>query len=380
VIERGRIHERVVRAVMQLEEPYRSTVLLRYLDGVSAAEIARRQGISPPAVRQRLARAVEKLRILMDAMSGGDREAWSLALIPIAGSVSQAGAVMTKSTAIGGVYVAAGVLVVGAIAVTISTLASEDHRGMRPASSNATERPAEESTPPSRKDLPRPNEARTAVSDATAVKDSLKDAHEDTTVARLDGILPSFRTDRPDFEGLNAVLADLSRAAVIDPDSIGKDAVTGHAIGRFTVPGSNVVAVFDIDVTGKEPSAATGSLRFEWGSRPDLGADFIARDLVLQFRGMTGGRMRGATAVQFHPDTRRKPSDVLGANGEIVVGWLAAYEDRGAHFEPLTARAGSEPGSWRIGTRGSVPAIDQPGTPPTPVHDDWYRRIEPFAR
>lgn len=374
VIERGRIHERVVHAVMQLEEPYRSTVLLRYLDGVSAADIARRQGISPPAVRQRLARAIEKVRIRLDAISGGDREAWSLALLPLAGSFSQTGAIMAKSTAIGWVYVAAGVLVVGAVAVTISSLASEDHRGVRTAVSNPTEGPAEESTPPLPRDLPRPTEARSAVSDPTALKEPLKGAHEDTTVSKLDRILPSFRTDRPDFDGLNAVLAELSRAAVIDPGSIEKDPVTGHAIGRFTVPGSNVVAEFDIDATGKEPSAATGSLRFEWGSRQELGAEFIARDLVLQFGGMTGGRMRGATVVQFHPDTRRKPS------GEIVVGWGATYEDRGAHLEPLTARAGSEPGSWVIGHLGSVPAIDQPGTPPTPIHDDWYRRIEPYTR
>jgi hypothetical protein len=146
------------------------------------------------------------------------------------------------------------------------------------------------------------------------------------------------------------------------------------------VPGSDVVATFEIDTTAKDRSATTGSLRFEWGTRSDLGADFIARDLLLQFRGMTGGRMRGATPVQFHPDTRRKPSDVLGESGEIVVGWVASYEDRGAHLEPVTARAGSEPGWWVIGTRGSVPAVDQPGTPPPPTHDDWYRRIEPFAR
>jgi hypothetical protein len=287
---------------------------------------------------------------------------------------------MANSTAIGWVYVAAGILVVGAVAVTISSLASEDHRGGRPAVSNATESLAEESSPPSRKDVPRSTEARSTATDATAVKEPQKDAPEDTTASKLARILPSFRTDRPDFDGLNAVLADLSRAAVIDPGSIGKDAVTGHAIGRFTVPGSNVVAVFDIDPTEKEPSAATGSLRFEWGSRQELGAEFIARDLVLHFGGMTGGRMSGATTIQFHPDTRRKPSDVLGASGEMIVGWYAAYEERGAHLEPLTARAGSEPGAWVIGSRGSIPAVDQPGTPPPSAHDDWYRRIEPYTR
>ena len=380
LIERGRIHERVVHAVMQLEEPYRSTVLLRYLDGVSAAEIARRQGISPPAVRQRLARAIEKLRIRMDAMSGGDREAWSLALLPFAGSFSQAGAVMAKSTAIGWVYAAAGVLVVGAIAVTISTLASERERGVQQAAPNPSEPLAEDvPAPPRNPPSPAAETRSTVASNGALSGEGTSEAREDASASKLDRILTTFRTDRPDFDALHAALDELARTAVVDSDSLGTDAVTGHAVGSFTVPGSSVIAVFDIDTTSKDRSAATGSLRFEWGTRNDLGADFIARDLVLQFRGMTAGRMRGATTVQFHPNTRRKPSDVLGTSGEIVVGWIAAYEDRGAHLEPLTARAGSEPGSWSIGRGGSVPPLDQPGTPPTPVHDDWYRRIEPFA-
>ena len=223
--------------------------------------------------------------------------------------------------------------------------------------------------------------AESAVASTGSVADEPPAAvREDAAASRLEKILATFRTDRPDFDALHAELDELARAAVLDPDSLGHDAVTGHAIGRFTVPGSDVIAAFDIDTTAKDRSATTGSLRFEWGTRAGLGAGFIARDLALQFRGMTGGRMKGATTVQFHPDTRRKPSDVLGESGEIVVGWLASYEDRGAHLEPLTARAGTEAGSWVIGSRGSVPAIDQPGTPPPPAHDDWYRRIEPFAR
>jgi len=63
---------------MRLEEPDRSTVLQRYLDGLSASDIARARGESPAAVRKRLSRATAKLR----AMGANAREVLAFATAP----------------------------------------------------------------------------------------------------------------------------------------------------------------------------------------------------------------------------------------------------------------------------------------------------------
>jgi RNA polymerase sigma-70 factor (ECF subfamily) len=68
--------------VAELEEPYRSTVLLRYQEGLSSAEIARTQNVPPGTVRWRLMTGLEKLREALDHESKGDRKAWMAMLIP----------------------------------------------------------------------------------------------------------------------------------------------------------------------------------------------------------------------------------------------------------------------------------------------------------
>jgi RNA polymerase sigma-70 factor (ECF subfamily) len=62
IVARAEQHERVVAAVLALDEPYRTAVLLHYYDGLSAPEIAARTGVSPAAVRKRLSRGIAALR------------------------------------------------------------------------------------------------------------------------------------------------------------------------------------------------------------------------------------------------------------------------------------------------------------------------------
>ncbi len=71
VLAHAESHRRVVEAVLRLEEPYRSTVLLRWFEDVEVAEIARRHGCPVETVRTRLKRAHAQLRDLL----GGDGDA-----------------------------------------------------------------------------------------------------------------------------------------------------------------------------------------------------------------------------------------------------------------------------------------------------------------
>jgi len=74
--------QRVVEAVLALDEPFRETVLLTHYHGHAPAEIARRQGVPAATVRTRLHRAHEKLRRALCTAHGGDRRAWVSALGP----------------------------------------------------------------------------------------------------------------------------------------------------------------------------------------------------------------------------------------------------------------------------------------------------------
>ena len=73
----------LVEALEALEEPYRTTVTLRYLEGFSAAQIARRERIPAGTVRWRLKEGLDRLRARLDRRYGGNRGTWALALLPV---------------------------------------------------------------------------------------------------------------------------------------------------------------------------------------------------------------------------------------------------------------------------------------------------------
>ena len=76
---------RLVDAVLLLDEPYRSTVVQRFLDGRSAEEIARLTGTPVETVRTRIKRALKRLRARLAGDHDGDRRASLVALLPLAG-------------------------------------------------------------------------------------------------------------------------------------------------------------------------------------------------------------------------------------------------------------------------------------------------------
>ncbi len=90
--ERVEAEQRLTRALAALAEPFRSTLMLRYYEELEPAEIAARLGVPGGTVRWRLARGLELLRERLDRAHGGDRRAWSLALVPLARIDDAAGA------------------------------------------------------------------------------------------------------------------------------------------------------------------------------------------------------------------------------------------------------------------------------------------------
>ena len=83
LVARAETLTRVARLALELEEPYRATVLLRYFEDQEPAAIAALQGVPVETVRTRLKRAVAQMRERLDAESGGDRRRWCLALVAL---------------------------------------------------------------------------------------------------------------------------------------------------------------------------------------------------------------------------------------------------------------------------------------------------------
>ena len=83
VVERASAHRDVVHAVLDLKEPYRSTILMRYFEQLSYDEIGTRAGITRAAVNSRITRGLEQLRGRLESQYGG-RRAFVQALAPLA--------------------------------------------------------------------------------------------------------------------------------------------------------------------------------------------------------------------------------------------------------------------------------------------------------
>lgn len=81
--EKAESQKLLMEALLELDESLREVLLLRFFEELSAAEIARRQGIPASTVKSRLERGLEALRVRLDDRFEGGRRAWSLALLPL---------------------------------------------------------------------------------------------------------------------------------------------------------------------------------------------------------------------------------------------------------------------------------------------------------
>jgi RNA polymerase sigma factor (sigma-70 family) len=73
----------VAGLVSQLREPYRSTVLLHFAEGVQLKDVAARQGVPAGTVRRRLKEALDELRGHLDDHYRGQQRDWRAMLLPI---------------------------------------------------------------------------------------------------------------------------------------------------------------------------------------------------------------------------------------------------------------------------------------------------------
>src|SRR5262245_46463486 len=78
------LQERLIAAVKALEEPYRTTLWLRYHEGLAPGAIAARQETTRKTIESRLTRGLALLRSELDRRSGGDRTQWMSGMVLLA--------------------------------------------------------------------------------------------------------------------------------------------------------------------------------------------------------------------------------------------------------------------------------------------------------
>lgn len=81
ILERETARRSLVEAVFELEEPYRSALVLRYLEDLPPREVARRLAVPVETARTRIKRGLEMLRARLDREHGSSRSAWCVALV-----------------------------------------------------------------------------------------------------------------------------------------------------------------------------------------------------------------------------------------------------------------------------------------------------------
>lgn len=123
IVEEEELRRLVIDQVLQLEEPYRATILLRYRDGMRAVEIAALDGIPTSTVRSRLKRGLAELRTRLDASSPRDWHTGLLVMLAERGIVPVS---MRHTTAW---LAAAAILCAGFLTLAVAlTSHDESHR------------------------------------------------------------------------------------------------------------------------------------------------------------------------------------------------------------------------------------------------------------
>ncbi len=371
IVERGSMHRRLVEAVMTLDEPYRSSILYRYLDGMSAPQIAERCGASPAAVRQRLSRGLAELRARLDREFGGDRSAWSAVLVPIS-SVPIAGAsIVAKTAASVSALQVLGVLAACAgVVFVISRSVRTDSVVVNSAAAPLVERPPPQrdaaAGAPARQEVRAPAAAGPDVPAAAPVVV----AGPERVASELDTAAETFMSEQPDILGLIGALRTAVRNASVLPETVNRSDEDGAVRGEISVASMEGKVNFMIKGTRYR-------VTFEPPKMPE--PHRFLRDLAICIRDDHGQARDPGVIVQYSPVYRTvwqelRPDEVK------VMGWgLDALPD-GVHAHPITMQRGAEQGEIICGRpKTDFPRVE-PGASDLATFDAWFRLLQPYAK
>jgi RNA polymerase sigma factor (sigma-70 family) len=374
--ERIETQRRLVEALASIAEPYRTTLMRRYYDGLSAAEIADIDGIPAATVRWRLMRGVEELRTKLDARYG-DRHAWGLALLALTTPRGAAHVAAAGSGTLVGVFVMnalARTALVAALVVTASLgvfLVTRDAQPIAPGSALAPAAlgDAEKALVPPRATTEiaaaEALEARTVAPVANEAKPAVLKPADQGTHARVDGRFL-------DVDG-----HPIAGVTITAPLALEGQAVTSDAAGRFdfetdtqSAGGNTTVADprRELDANFFAERAGFASLFVRQKLVPN--ATTHTGDIVLEFGGSVAGvvvdgdghPLAGARVVVIRPDLsddvdnlRRSGPHVFPGAPETKSGADGTFEIAGVPARLMRAWAGQPGMRWAMSVPVDVP-------------------------
>ncbi|MEN8149330.1 MAG: RNA polymerase sigma factor [Planctomycetota bacterium] len=357
-------HRRLVAAVDRLDEPYRTTVVLRFFEGLSARDVAARMEVPVETARTRVRRALDRLREDLDHEHGGDRKAWIVALLPLtldppsvaAGAGTGAVGVGTavKVTALSGV----AAVVLWSVVASLP-LGSAGGGGPRP---------------PDEVELVAPTNRASGVDGAAVEEDS---GAEDVTSPVAPDPGPTFLARVVDLADGSAVtdlrfLVDLREGGTVESrsDEVGNVEIPRSGVRAIRPVGEDwhiVTSPREIGETGEvrvyRTMAVTGRVR-EADGEPPLNPSSVRLELDLLMLGSTGDPRAGPQVPGGGiPHRRELPSPGVDGTFHVRVPRI-----RGAAI--LVGRGG-----W--GSTGAFIPVDAPGGGPARM--DFVLRRTPVV-
>ncbi|MBI3847168.1 MAG: hypothetical protein HY292_21275, partial [Planctomycetes bacterium] len=233
VVEREALRREVVDAVLGLDEPYRTTLLLRFFEDEPASSIAKRLGIPVETVRTRIKRGLDRVRERLDAEHDGDRRAWLVALVPLAKPAPAASLVLT-----GAIVMKLAMKLLVAVTIVLAILFA--WRAFTPTLDVATARV----TPTASK-----NTTVAERNDAAVMPNAVTAAATSTPARHATGLVVD--RGRTPIVGARIVSIPSAIAAVVAIDSGGSTATratTSDASGRFDIDLCEGSADYDLVV------------------------------------------------------------------------------------------------------------------------------------
>jgi len=123
VVEREEARAEVVRALLDVQEPYRTTLLLRFYEGLEPREIARRQDVPDSTVRNRLKRGLAFLRERLESTQGTNWRQRCVLVLPLLHAAPQGPVWLPKWAGAGSALASAAVVKTVGVAAAVVLVA-----------------------------------------------------------------------------------------------------------------------------------------------------------------------------------------------------------------------------------------------------------------
>jgi RNA polymerase sigma-70 factor (ECF subfamily) len=331
MVERAAVQRDLVQAVLELDEPFRTTILWRFFEDLPPRKIAKRAGVPVATVQSRITRGLSKLRTRLDGRSGGQggSMSWLLALVPLLQrpepSSGILGALLVKSSTHVALAAAGTAAIVAAVVLWPKhpSAPAEDARATAPALAQPVEVSSKDAT------ASKPEIDRSS-SDATRSRVETSTPKETALAAANPPPARTLRGEVLDPAGGRVAGIELRFSGASDPAATrgGKPAIRSGTDGRFEIPAipSTVESILSADprwstvLAGSARVAPETSAIVVVAPRIDLAGTVVDED---------GLPLRGAELAVHVP---RAFGAELGRplDASVERRWTAVTDDAGA--------------------------------------------------